>query len=108
MPKPKSHNEYFETISAGGRKSCPTCKTKLESGEAVWRWFEYGGCRQFTVKHFCKNCFEREVRSVLLDHADDCGCTIELVRRGRSPMPAWLTLQPAPAKEVVVCGQSYT
>lgn len=84
------HNEWFRTVSLGGRKSCPCCRTKLESGEEIWSWGEYIIGKWRTVKHFCKSCFQQEVAEPLIRHKDDCGCRIELVVRGIKP--EWMSL----------------
>ncbi len=87
----RTHNEWFRTVSLGNRKSCPTCKAKLEPDESIWSWGEYVAGKWHTVKHFCKNCFDVEVKQPLYEHSSDCGCTIEPQRRGES-FPSWLTL----------------
>lgn len=73
------------------RKSCPTCKSKLEIDEFVWSWGEYKSAKWHTVQHFCKSCFEQHVQLPLTAHAVGCGCKIELVAKGCS-LPKWLCL----------------
>lgn len=92
MAKTRSHNEWFRTVSLGGRKTCPCCRERLEPGESIWSWGQYVHGIWRTVKHFCKNCYEKGVREQLIDHADDCGCEINLVGR-HGPLPEWLTLE---------------
>jgi hypothetical protein len=75
------------------RKSCPTCKAKLLPNEFVWSWGEYRYGKWRTVTHFCSSCFIKEVRNPLLNHGNDCGCSIELVSYGGSSLPDWLTLE---------------
>lgn len=102
MAKERNHNEWFQPIIAGGRKSCPNCKEKLNS-ESVWAWGEYVNGKWRTVRHFCRSCFPTQVLKPLKDHAGPCGCTITLcARSGYGPLPEWLTL--AHEKESVECG----
>jgi len=91
MAKTRQHNEYFRTVSLGGRKSCPCCKAKLENNESIWSWGNYVRAKWVTVTHFCNNCFESNVQKPLTSHTDDCGCTVNLVGySGR--LPNWLHL----------------
>lgn len=93
MARKRNHNEYFRIVSLGGRKSCPTCKSKLADGQRIWSWGNYIYGRWHTVKHFCRECFEEQVREPLIDHADDCGCSITIICRDYQP--SWLTLEPS-------------
>jgi len=95
------HNEWFRTVSLGGRKSCPCCKAKLQEGEHIWSWGEYLHGKWRTVKHFCKECFVEEVREPLLKHQAECGCGIAVVCTGWEMQPEWLTLE---VKEVAHVG----
>jgi hypothetical protein len=72
------------------RKSCPSCKDKLEPNEWVWSWGEYQYRRWNTVRHFCKHCFP-DIQRDLDVHRDQCGCDFELVIKD-SIHPEWLTL----------------
>lgn len=90
--KVRNHNEWFTPVSLGGRKSCPLCKERLPHGEVIWSWGEYHNGRWNTVKHFCCQCFRKQVLSELLRHKDSCGCEITLVGK-YSNLPAWLTLE---------------
>lgn len=90
MKKVRNHNEWFRTVSLGNRKSCPTCKKKLEAGESIWSWGEYLNAKWRTILHFCKNCYEEEVKQKLQSHAAECGCNITLVYK--DPAPDWLKL----------------
>lgn len=90
----RSHNEWFRTVSLGGRKSCPGCGEKLESGESIWSWGEYLRAKWRTVKHFCKKCYPEQVQKPLLSHTGGCGCTVNLCGRGER-LPTWLTLEAA-------------
>jgi hypothetical protein len=92
MAKVKTHNEWFRDVSLGGRKSCPTCKTK-NAGQ-LYSWGEYHAVRWYTVKHFCQYCFVKEVKTPLLQHIDPCGCVVELQYKGGwgKEKPVWLTL----------------
>lgn len=92
MPAVREHNEWFRAVTLGGRKSCPSCDHKLESGESIWSWGEYRYAKWRTVLHFCKNCFATRVQDPLLDHAGPCGCTINICMKGSVKKPAWLTL----------------
>lgn len=93
MPKkPRVHNEWFATVSYGGRKSCINCHAKFASGEQQWTWGEYVRARWHTVARFCRNCFEKEVRIPLLAHLGPCGCTVNLIAR-HGALPNWLTLE---------------
>lgn len=89
-PKIRTHNEWFRDISLNNRKSCPTCGTK-KAGQ-LYSWGEYKYAKWHTVKHFCEYCYETEVKKPLLEHADPCGCQIELQYRGYGKAPKWLTL----------------
>lgn len=91
MPKTRQHNEWFRTVSLGGRKSCPTCKCKLEAGESIWTWGEYIRAKWRNIGHFCKHCWEREVAGRLRDHTSDCGCTVNLVMY-HAIRPDWMIL----------------
>ncbi len=91
MPKTRQHNEWFRTVSLGGRRSCPTCKCKLEPGESVWTWGEYIRAKWRNIGHFCKACWETEVAGRLRDHTGDCGCTVNLVMY-HAIRPDWMTL----------------
>ena len=100
--KQRRHNEWFRTVSLGGRKSCPTCHEKL-NGREIWSWGEYHNAKWRTVKHFCAGCFATEVKGLLLQHAGSCGCAIELCGRGIG-LPAWLTLHEVPSPVAVLFG----
>ena len=95
MAKQRQHNEWFRTVSLGGRKSCPTCGAKL-NGEPIWSWGEYVRAKWRTVKHFCKECAAKEVLQPLAAHADGCGCVVNLTSNC-DRLPEWLVL---PTKEV--------
>lgn len=86
------HNEYFRTVSLGGRKSCPCCKAKLSAGEQIWSWGEYQRATWYTVQHFCKECW-LEVENRLQAHAFQCRCTFQLVGYGGERLPVWLSLE---------------
>lgn len=90
MAKQRSHNEWFRSVSLGGRKSCPSCGVKL-NGEKVWSWGEYVRAKWHTVLHFCKACFQDRVKGPLTDHVGGCGCDVVLRGQGES-LPDWLTL----------------
>ena len=85
--------EPYETIvgEESSRKSCPSCRTKLEEGEWVWSWGEYINAKWHTVKHFCKHCYP-EIRRDLEVHRSDCGCEFNLIGYGGEILPDWLTL----------------
>lgn len=87
----REHNEWFRTVSLGGRKSCPGCGEKLESGESIWSWGEYVRAKWHTVMHFCKKCYATRVQKPLVAHTGGCGCTVNLIGKGE-PLPVWLTL----------------
>jgi hypothetical protein len=87
------HNEYFRTVSLGGRKSCPNCRTKLEHGESIWSWGNYIIGKWCTVKYFCWACATEEVLVPLIEHRIDCGCDIALVGYQGEELPKWLRLQ---------------
>lgn len=91
--KQRNHNEWFRTVSLGGRKSCPECKEKLAEGEKVWAWGNYVNAKWCNVSYFCRACFQKTVLARLTDHTADCGCTVTLVGR-RTKLPDWLTLEP--------------
>lgn len=80
MTKQRVHNEWFRTVSLRNRKSCPTCKQKLE-GDSIWSWGEYSNARWYTVKHFCKKCYNQEVKPLLIQHEKECGCSFNLCSR---------------------------
>lgn len=88
--KVRNHNEWFRTVSLGNRKSCPNCRQKLETGESIWSWGEYLYGKWRTVKHFCKNCYNEDVRQKLCSHAAECGCNVTL--QVKEQAPDWLTL----------------
>lgn len=94
MAKVRNHNEWFRSVSLGGRKSCPCCGDKLQKGEFIWSWGEYVYAKWRTVKHFCKSCFAAEVQAPLQNHAGPCGCVITIVAYQGERLPAWLTLTP--------------
>lgn len=86
------HNEYFRTVLLGNRKSCPTCKLKLHSGEKIWSWGEYQRGKWYTVEHFCSQCFY-EVKARLLYHSNQCRCSYNLQGYSGEKLPVWLTLE---------------
>lgn len=90
MPKVRQHNEWFRTVSLGGRKSCPNCRAKLNGG-SIWVWGEYIRAKWHNVKYFCQSCYETEVKAPLENHAGDCGCQINMVGY-HTNLPDWLTL----------------
>ena len=92
MPKLRNHNEWFTTVSLGGRKSCPLCKAKLGPREWIWSWGEYVRGKWRTVKHFCKECYPEEVRKPLLRHTEECGCNVTIVVK-HAVRPEWLELE---------------
>lgn len=92
MAKQRTHNEWFRPVQRGGRKSCPTCKVKLEPGERIWCWGEYVHGKWHNVQDVCKACFP-DILPKLKEHEDECGCTFELVAYCES-LPEWLTLEP--------------
>ena len=75
---PRRHNEYFRTVSLGGRKSCPNCGEKLDAGEKIWSWGEYVRGKWRTVRHLCKKCWKPTERA-LFSHKMQCGCEFNLV-----------------------------
>ena len=87
MAKVRVHREHFFTVALGGRKSCPTCRTK-NAGQ-LYGWYEYIRCKKHLVKHFCEACYPVEVHAPLQEHAKPCGCAIELVYYGGT-RPTWL------------------
>lgn len=107
MPKPRVHREWFRTVERGGRKSCPSCRAKLEPGEWIWSWGEYVRAKFRCIRDVCKNCWP-EVQKRLKDHAGDCGCVFELEARGAS-RPAWMTMEcntvPIDPNKTVTVGQ---
>jgi hypothetical protein len=92
MSTPVVHNEYFRTVALGGRKSCPSCHSRLERGEQVWSWGEYQRAKWYTVQHFCKQCW-MEVENKLSVHAFQCRCTFQLVGYRGERLPDWLCLE---------------
>lgn len=90
--KTRNHNEWFRSVSLGGRKNCPSCKEKLEQGEKIWSWGEYVFAKWRTVKHFCKKCYSEQVQTPLINHTDECGCTVNLIGYGGETLPEWLNL----------------
>jgi hypothetical protein len=94
MSIPVVHNEYFRSVRLGGRKSCPSCHSKLADGEQVWSWGEYHRGKWSTVQHFCQQCW-LEVENRLQAHAFQCRCSFTLVGYGDEHLPAWLSLEPA-------------
>lgn len=88
---------YRTAVGYGSRrKSCPTCKAKLEEGEWVWSWGEYVNAKWHTVTHFCKSCYRGNVQQRLIVHRNECGCDFNLVGYQGEELPEWLTL---PRKE---------
>lgn len=87
--KQRNHNEWFRIVSLGNRKSCPSCKAKLSSGESLWSWGEYVYAKWRTITHFRKECWP-DIRDQLNQHTGDCGCTVTLVVK--DPQPEWMTL----------------
>ena len=100
--KQRTHNEWFRPVSLGNRKSCPTCHKRLLAGESIWSWGEYRIAKWRTIKHFCYQCFRKEVLEPLLSHTDDCGCRIELCSNGSS-LPMWLRLPSDDLSEHDLC-----
>lgn len=96
MSKPREtiHREWFRTISMGGRKSCPRCKTKLETGESIWQWGNYINVKWHNVLSvgFCKACYQETVAKPMIEHAGPCGCTFEYVGYQGVKLPPWMVL----------------
>jgi hypothetical protein len=90
--KPRTHNEWFRSVSLGNRKSCPSCKAKLEAGESIWTWGQYLYGKWHNITHFCKNCVLECVVTPLCNHVADCGCKVEFIGKGEA-LPRWLTFQ---------------
>lgn len=90
-PKQRVHREWFRTVSRGNRKSCPTCRAKLEAGEWIWSWGEYRYGKFRAIKDVCKACWPK-LAVDLNDHTAECGCAVELEARGAS-RPAWMNLE---------------
>ena len=88
--KTRVHNEYFQVVLRGNRKSCSHCKVKLPQGEVIYNWFEYHNVRHYSVRDFCVNCWH-EVKADLLKHSGPCGCTFQL-NAYHCILPTWLTL----------------
>ena len=111
----RSHNEYFRPFNVrtlyrnnigsnapyklfkgveSSRKTCPTCKTKLEPNEFCWTWGEYHHGKFSVVHRFCKACFQTEIVTPLLNHIQSCGCGVNLVIQNKYgvPEPKWLIL----------------
>jgi hypothetical protein len=93
MAKQRVHNEYFRTVSLGGRKSCPECKEKLPRGEYIWSWGEYVNAKWRTVRRFCVQCWP-DIQRDLEVHKSECGCDFQLVGYQGTTLPPWLTLGP--------------
>lgn len=91
MKRQRTHNEYFRSVQAGGRKSCPSCKAKLSFGELIWSWGEYVVGKWRTVTHFCHGCWP-EHQAKLTAHRAECGCNFVLVGYQGEQLPTWLTL----------------
>jgi hypothetical protein len=85
------HNEYFRTVSLGGRKSCPHCHSQLARGEQVWSWGEYQRGKWHTVQHLCRACWPT-VQEQLRHHAFQCRCAFVLVG-SHTALPDWLCLE---------------
>lgn len=84
----KVHNEWFQTVLRGGRKTCPTCKSPLE-GRAIWSWGEYSNAKFRAIQDFCKSCYRDTVYERLKGHTTDCGCAVQMTGKG-CRLPYWL------------------
>lgn len=93
MAKQRTHNEWFRTVSLGKRKSCPSCKQKLDKGESIWSWGNYISGKWHTVLHFCKECYGEKCKQELFSHRTECGCDFELVGYSGETLPEWLNLE---------------
>jgi hypothetical protein len=80
------------------RKSCKTCGAKLINGETMWSWGEYHNVKWRTIKHFCKECYESEVLSALIEHRNECGCDFQLIGKSSS-LPKWLRIPECQVQE---------
>lgn len=85
--EPKTKNAWFRPVLMGGRKSCPTCKAKLD-GESIWTLGEYIRVRWHTVEYFCRQCFPN-VRVGIESAERRNGCTYEYVGQ-HCTLPDWL------------------
>ena len=94
--KYRTHREWFRPVERKKRKSCPSCKAKLEPGEWIWCWGEYVYGKWRNVKDVCKACWP-SVREELNQHGRSCGCVIELTPY-HATLPKWLTLKETPAE----------
>jgi hypothetical protein len=92
MAAQRNHNEWFRSVSCGGRKSCPSCGEKLDRNEKIWSWGQYVCAKWRTIKHFCKKC-SPEIIDHLMEHTAECGCTVTLVSREIGGLPKWLRLK---------------
>jgi hypothetical protein len=91
MAKIRTHNEFFQPLSPSYKKKCPNCRANTQ----VWAWGQYISCARWQlVKHFCRFCFDKEVKTPLLAHINPCGCIINLMARsGHGPLPEWISLE---------------
>lgn len=51
-------NIYLRTVSLNNRKTCPTCKIKLEKDESIYSSGEYIRAKWRNIEFFCFNCFK--------------------------------------------------
>ena len=93
-----SHKEWFRPVLRRQSKSCPTCHCKLSANESIWSWGEYACYQWYTLKYFCKRCYETEVIQPLFQHAKKSGCTLTCVYIDRQPEWSYTTIT---AQEVI-------
>lgn len=93
--KTRVHREHIRPVGLSGRKSCPSCGSKLAVPQ-WWSWGEYHNAKWRTVQHFCQLCYATDVERKLVTHALQCGCTFELVGHGlpNNELPGWIQLPP--------------
>lgn len=82
--KPTPVRVWFRTVMPG-RRSCPSCGTKLPPGEEVWSLGQYVRGKWNTVTHFCRACFRARVQGLLRP-----GVVYEPVGYGSQKLPNWI------------------
>lgn len=50
-------NIYIRTVKLNNRKTCPTCRNKLEKFELIYSSGEYINCKWNNIGYFCIKCF---------------------------------------------------
>lgn len=67
-----SKNVYLRIVKLNNRKSCPTCKTKLDEDQSIYSSGEYIRAKWRNIENFCQHCFP-QLNKKLRNEFDNLG-----------------------------------